>query len=112
MKRSICAIVIVFFVAACSSQKSVEPGQEVQEQKAAPQGQTAGKPAAAKPAKAGAPKVFDAPPAVGTRATCPIMGNEFVVTEESDRSEYNGKHVGFSCGGCKPQFDANPGKYL
>ncbi|MCP4680210.1 MAG: YHS domain-containing protein [Deltaproteobacteria bacterium] len=60
----------------------------------------------------GAPTEFDAPPAPGTKATCPVMGNEFVVNDGSDRSEHNGKHYVFCCGGCKPKFDADPKKYM
>ena len=59
-----------------------------------------------------APKVFDQAPAVGARATCPVMGGEFTVTAGSTRSEYKGKHYVFCCPGCKPQFDANPAKYV
>ncbi len=60
----------------------------------------------------GAQKEFDAPPAPGVKATCPVMKNEFIVKESSERSEHNGKHYVFCCGGCKPKFDADPGKYL
>lgn len=59
----------------------------------------------------GAPSSFGQPPAVGTRALCPVMKNEFVVGEGTQRSEYNGKHYAFCCSGCKPMFDADPGKY-
>lgn len=63
-------------------------------------------------AKAKAPKVFDKAPAVGTKATCPVMGGEFEVKADSQRSEHKGKHVVFCCPGCKPKFDAEPAKYL
>lgn len=59
----------------------------------------------------GAPSSFGAPPAAGTKALCPVMKNEFVVGEDTLRSEYNGKHYAFCCSGCKPMFDADPGKY-
>ena len=60
-----------------------------------------------------APKVFDSAPPVGAKATCPVMGGgEFTVTENSLRSEHNGKHVVFCCPGCKPKFEANPEQYL
>ncbi len=58
------------------------------------------------------PKVFDQPPPVGTKAVCPVMGNEFVVKADTARSEHKGKHVVFCCPGCKPMFDADPKKYL
>jgi Cu+-exporting ATPase len=63
-------------------------------------------------AAAKAPKSFDKAPAVGTKATCPVMGGEFVVAKDSQRSEHKGKHVVFCCPGCKPKFDADPQKYL
>ena len=59
-----------------------------------------------------APIAFDAPPKTGTKATCPVMGGEFTVSEKSLRSEYKGKHYVFCCAGCKPKFDAEPEKYL
>jgi YHS domain-containing protein len=58
-----------------------------------------------------APKSFDKPPAVGTKATCPVMGTKFKVTKDTKRSEYKGRHYVFCCPGCKPKFDSNPGKY-
>jgi YHS domain-containing protein len=56
-------------------------------------------------------KSFDSPPAVGTKAICPVMNSEFVVKEDSPRSEYQGRHYVFCCTGCKPMFDKDPGKY-
>ncbi|MCK9460082.1 MAG: YHS domain-containing protein [Proteobacteria bacterium] len=69
-----------------------------------------GQPAPAGAAKA--PSVFDAPQAVGTPATCPVLGNTFTITADTLHSEHQGKHVYFCCAGCKPQFDADPQKYL
>jgi YHS domain-containing protein len=63
--------------------------------------------AAAKP-----PSVFDAPQPDGTMATCPVMGNAFAIKPDTLRSEHKGKYVYFCCPGCKPQFDADPAKYL
>jgi YHS domain-containing protein len=63
--------------------------------------------AAAKP-----PSVFDAPQPDGTMATCPVMGNTLTIKADTPRSEYQGKYVYFCCPGCKPQFDADPAKYL
>lgn len=57
------------------------------------------------------PTAFDEKPAVGTKAFCPVMKNEFVVSEGTDFSEHEGKHYGFCCSGCKPQFDADPEKF-
>lgn len=59
-----------------------------------------------------APVAFDAAPPVGTKARCPVSGNEFTVAEGTPRSEYKGKHYVFCCPGCKPGFDADPEKYL
>ena len=58
------------------------------------------------------PSVFNAPQAVGTMATCPVMGNTLTIKADTLHSEYQGKHVYFCCPGCKPQFDADPAKYL
>lgn len=58
------------------------------------------------------PVAFDSPPKVGTTARCPVMGNVFTVSVDTQRSQYKGKHVAFCCPGCKPKFDADPEKYL
>ena len=60
----------------------------------------------------GAKKGFDKKPAVGTKAKCPVMGNEFTVSKDTLISEYKGKYYAFCCPGCKPQFDKNPEKYV
>jgi YHS domain-containing protein len=59
-----------------------------------------------------APSSFDAPPPVGTRAHCPVMDDDFTVTESTPRSEHAGRHYVFCCPACKPQFDADPRRYL
>jgi xanthine dehydrogenase accessory factor len=65
-----------------------------------------------KTGEAKAPKVFDAPQAVGTKATCPVSGDTFTIDKDTEHSEYKGKHVYFCCPGCKPQFDKDPEKFL
>ncbi|MBN2526181.1 MAG: YHS domain-containing protein [Deltaproteobacteria bacterium] len=40
------------------------------------------------------------------------MKNEFAVSDSTQFSEYKGKFYVFCCPGCKPQFDADPEKYL
>jgi YHS domain-containing protein len=40
------------------------------------------------------------------------MKNEFVVSESTQHSEHAGKHYAFCCPGCKPQFDADPEKFI
>jgi YHS domain-containing protein len=59
-----------------------------------------------------APAVFDAAQKVGTKASCPISGEEFTITAATLHSEYKGKHVYFCCPGCKTRFDKDPEKYL
>jgi YHS domain-containing protein len=55
---------------------------------------------------------FEKKPAVGTKAICPVTGNEFTVSKDTKYSVYKGKYYAFCCPGCKPQFDKNPEKYL
>jgi xanthine dehydrogenase accessory factor len=71
---------------------------------------------AAAPAKAGkteavAPMVFSSPQKEGTKATCPITGDQFVIAKDTVHAEYKGKHVYFCCPGCKTAFDKDPEKY-
>ena len=58
-----------------------------------------------------AAKVFSSPQKVGTRATCPVTGEEFTIGKNTVHAEYKGKHVYFCCGGCKKDFDKDPAKY-
>ena len=58
-----------------------------------------------------APSAFDEPQAVGAKATCPVSGKEFTITEATDHVEYGGGHYYFCCGGCKPQFEKDPAAY-
>lgn len=75
----------------------------------------AGAPASAGPAQpvaqAAAPKVFSTPQKEGTKATCPVTGEEFVITKDTVHATYQGKHVYFCCPGCKKPFDKEPDKY-
>lgn len=59
-----------------------------------------------------APTVFSAAQKVGTRATCPVSGEEFTIAAATQHSEYKGKYVYFCCPGCKTRFDKDPEKYL
>jgi YHS domain-containing protein len=54
---------------------------------------------------------FDAMPAPGTDARCPVMKKDFKVTADSTYSVYKGKTYVFCCPGCKPPFDENPEKF-
>ncbi|MGM0596967.1 MAG: YHS domain-containing protein [Myxococcota bacterium] len=51
-------------------------------------------------------------PSPGTKAWCPVMKNEFTVTEKTEMSKYQGKYYAFCCGGCKPKFDKDPEKFI
>jgi YHS domain-containing protein len=72
----------------------------------------ADKPAAGKVEAAKAAKVFSAPQKEGVKATCPVMGSEFVIDKDTLHSEVKGKHVYFCCPGCKAKFDKEPAKYM
>lgn len=63
-------------------------------------------------AAAVAPKVFTSPQKEGTKASCPITGEEFAIAKNTEHAEYKGKHVYFCCPGCKKSFDKDPEKYL
>jgi YHS domain-containing protein len=60
----------------------------------------------------GAKNGFSKKPAIGTKAKCPVTGDEFTISKDTQFSEYKGKYYAFCCPGCKPQFDKNPEKYL
>ena len=55
---------------------------------------------------------FSKPPAVGSKAQCPVTGNVFAVQKNTLRSTYKGRHHAFCCDGGKPKFDGNPKKFL
>ncbi len=55
---------------------------------------------------------FDAKPAAGTKARCPVTGQAFTVAANTVGSVHEGKHYVYCCAGCKPKFDADPKKYL
>ena len=55
---------------------------------------------------------FSKMPAIGTKAVCPVMGNEFNVTKDTAYSVYNGNTYVFCCPGCKPMFEKDPKKYV
>jgi len=62
-------------------------------------------------AKAGAPTVFTSAQKEGTKATCPITGEEFTIAKNTAHAEYKGKYVYFCCPGCRKAFDKDPAKY-
>src|SRR5579875_3690627 len=49
---------------------------------------------------------------VGDRTRCPVMGEEFVVKDDSPHAEYQGKTYYFCCPPCVAKFQADPQKYL
>lgn len=66
----------------------------------------------AEAAAADAPSVFDAAPAVGTTAKCPVSGEVFTVEADTDHVEYEGKHYVFCCEHCVEKFNADPAKFV
>ncbi|MBI4700893.1 MAG: YHS domain-containing protein [Deltaproteobacteria bacterium] len=51
-------------------------------------------------------------PPPGTKAVCPVMGDELTVKATTPSSVYKGRTYVFCCPDCKPKFDADPGKYV
>ncbi len=96
------AFTILMTTGAVACDKQTKDGVEVSQGTSVQADATKGK----------APSSFDAPPKPGVKAFCPVMKAEFVVKKDSARSEYKGKHYVFCCPGCKPQFDANPAKFI
>ncbi|MCB9557276.1 MAG: hypothetical protein H6707_14300 [Deltaproteobacteria bacterium] len=55
---------------------------------------------------------FDAPPAVGSKAMCPVSKEIFTVAADSQRATTpEGKHVVFCCPGCKKKFEKDPSAF-
>lgn len=50
--------------------------------------------------------------AIGDTTTCPVSGEEFVVTGGSPVAEYQGKTYYFCCAGCAKKFEAEPTKFV
>lgn len=66
----------------------------------------------AKAAAKAAPKAFSAPQKAGTKATCPVTGEEFVIAKDTAHAEHKGKHVYFCCPSCQEPFAKDPDKYI
>lgn len=45
---------------------------------------------------------------IGDRTTCPVSGEEFVVTESSPHAERDGRTYYFCCPHCAERFQQNP----
>jgi YHS domain-containing protein len=99
MKKAIILILAILFVLSGVSFVYAQAAQTMQ-------------PAKTLAAATKAPSVFDKAQKPGTKATCPVLGNELTIDKNTPHSEYKGKHVYFCCSGCKPDFDKNPEKYL
>jgi Cu+-exporting ATPase len=68
-------------------------------------------PAAAPAATIAAPRA-PGEAAIGDRTTCPVSGEEFIVSATSPRTEYGGKTYFFCCVECAKKFQAEPARYL
>jgi YHS domain-containing protein len=49
---------------------------------------------------------------VGDRTTCPVSGEEFVVAEDTERFEHQGRTYHVCCDSCLEDLAANPEKFL
>ena len=104
---------IAFSAVACGNNTSAEDAGEPQTMNPDNhQGHDMEKAPAPEKASTNVKNGFDGMPASGTKATCPVMGNDFEVTSKTEYSEYKGKTYVFCCPGCKPAFEADPEKYI
>lgn len=62
-------------------------------------------------ATASAPLVAPGQATIGDRTTCPVMGEEFVVTADSPHAEHEGRTYYFCCPPCLETFMADPARY-
>jgi YHS domain-containing protein len=58
-----------------------------------------------------APRSFDKQPPEGTWARCPVSGDVFKVSSDTEFVTYEGRVYAFCCPDCKPDFVKNPAKY-
>ncbi|MBX7191425.1 MAG: YHS domain-containing protein [Sandaracinaceae bacterium] len=49
---------------------------------------------------------------IGDTTTCPVSGDQFVVTADSPHVEYQGRTYYFCCQHCPARFEANPEQYV
>lgn len=100
MKRLFLTLVTVLSLAACgggSSEPATEPTETAStETSGAEQG----------------PLVPIGEARIGDRSTCPVSGEEFVVSESSPTVEHEGRTYYFCCPGCAQRFQANPAQFL
>lgn len=101
MKRILLSLVTALSLAACGGgASSSEPATETQTASAETSGAEQG------------PLVPIGETQVGDRSTCPVSGEEFVVSESSPTVEHEGRTYHFCCPGCAQRFQANPAQFL
>ncbi|MBI5609105.1 MAG: YHS domain-containing protein [Deltaproteobacteria bacterium] len=66
----------------------------------------------AAPARPAAEAPSGTTPARPAQATCPVMGETFTPSDETEYAEYKGVTYWFCCRGCRGKFLAEPEKYL
>jgi YHS domain-containing protein len=49
---------------------------------------------------------------IGDRTTCPVSGEQFIVSATSAKTEYGGRTYYFCCADCAKRFEADPAKFL
>ena len=103
LSRRPCFIVAsVAVLAACASAPAPAPAPSV--------------PESPSPAVSAGPRSDALKPAgeatLGDRTKCLTSGEEFVVTADSPKVEYQGKTYYFCCSGCDHKFARDPQKYL
>ncbi|HEY5956552.1 MAG TPA: YHS domain-containing protein [Polyangiaceae bacterium] len=49
---------------------------------------------------------------LGDRTKCPVSGEEFVVSNDSPKADYEGKTYYFCCASCVDTFKKDPTKYV
>lgn len=103
--RSLLSIVVLGALLGCASQQTPAASTP-----AAPS--TASAPAATSPSATPSRVVPNGEARVGDRTTCPISGDEFVVTADSPHLEHEGRTYYFCCAPCVETFRAAPARYI
>lgn len=67
---------------------------------------------AAAAATPSAPLVAIGDAKIGDKTTCPVSGEEFIVSDKSPAIEHQGKTYYTCCGGCAKKFRANPEAFI
>jgi Cu+-exporting ATPase len=49
---------------------------------------------------------------IGDRTTCPVSGEQFIVSATSPKTEVGGRTYYFCCADCAKRFEADPAKFL